>query len=393
MEKPAILGGPKEFEKFLPIVKPVLPELATISNRIEEILGNGMVSNFSKYVRAFEEECRAYMGVEHVLSQCNATTGLMLVLQALGIKGEVIVPSFTFSATVHALIWNNLTPKFVDIDPDTYNIDTRLIEKAITPKTSAILAVHVFGNPCDVDVLQAISQKHGLKLIYDSAHGFGSNHQGIKVGNFGDAEIFSMSPTKLLVTGEGGLVATKHKELYDKVRLGRNYGDPGNYNCEFVGFNSKMQEFSAILGLESLKSVDEQVVNRNRIVTAFTKRIGKLPGVSFQKIKQGNLCSYKDLSMLLDPSKFGLSRDGLYDALTQENIQCRKYFYPPVHKYDAYTAYRKDYEGKLPVTDRVSDNILCLPIYSYMDQNVLDKLCSAIEKIQFFGNEIAKKGV
>jgi dTDP-4-amino-4,6-dideoxygalactose transaminase len=392
MEKPAVLGGPKEFEKFLPIVKPALPGLPVIQDKVAKILATGMVSNFSENVRAFEEACRQYIGAEHALSQCNATTGLLLVLQALGLKGEVIVPSFTFSATVHALVWNNLTPKFVDIDPKTYNVDPAAVEKAITPKTSAIIGVHVFGNPCDIKELEAIAAKNRLKLVFDSAHGFGSKYQGGKIGTFGDAEIFSMSPTKLLVTGEGGLVTTKHKDLYEKVRLGRNYGDPGNYNCQFVGFNSKMQEFSAILGLESIKTVDEQVANRNRIVEAFRKRLSQLPGVSFQVIKPGNLCSYKDLSIVIEPRAFGMSRDMLYDALTQENIQCRKYFYPPVHEYEAYAAYGREYQGKLPVTDAVSRNILCLPLYSYMDDPIIDKICHAIEKIQHFSKDVAMKG-
>ena len=392
MEKPAILGGPKEFEKFLPIVKPALPGLPVIKDKVEKILATGMVSNFSENVRAFEEACRTYIGAEYALSQCNATTGLLLVLQALGLKGEVIVPSFTFSATVHALIWNNLTPRFVDIDPHTYNIDPRAVEKAVTPRTSAIIGVHVFGNPCGIDTLESIASKHRLKLVFDSAHGFGSKYQGKNIGLFGDAEIFSMSPTKLLVTGEGGLVVTKHKELYEKVRLGRNYGDPGNYNCQFVGFNSKMQEFSAILGLESIKTLDEQVANRNRIVDAFKKSLGKLPGISFQTIKPGDLCSYKDLSIVIDPKKFGVTRDALYDAMTQENIQCRKYFYPPVHRYDAYASYYQEYDGKLPVTDAIAENILCLPLYSYMESSTIGKICHAIEKIQNHSAAISMKG-
>ncbi len=391
MDKPAIIGGRKEFEEFLPIVRPSLPTLSQISVQVEEVLASGMVTNFSKYTQQLERECGNYLNVNFSLSQPNATTGLLLLCKVLGLTGEVIVPSFTFSATVHALIWNGLTPVFVDIDPETFNIDPKLVEEKITDKTSAILGVHIFGNPCDVKELEEIARKHDLKLLFDAAHAFGSEYQGKKIGGCGDAEVFSMSGTKLLVTGEGGLITTTDKDLSDKLRLARNYGDPGNYNCVFVGFNGKMSEFSAIIGLQSLKDISGQVRNRNIIRNIFEQELRSVPGISFQKIREGNITSVKDFSIIVDKNEFGISRDQLAKCLAAENIHSKKYFYPPIHFMDAYREFHEQYYGKLPHTEKVSWNILCLPIHSTMSEEQVKKICNAIRRIQHFHQEIVQE--
>jgi dTDP-4-amino-4,6-dideoxygalactose transaminase len=391
MEKPAILNGKKEFEDFLPIISPSLPPLSSIVDQVDEILNTGMITNFSKYVRTFEDKCAEYLGSNYALSQSNATTGLMLAFQALGLTGEVIVPSFTFSATVHTLLWNNLTPVFVDIDPETYNIDPKLIENKISDKTSAILGVNIFGNPCDIDELERIAQKYKLKLVFDSAHAFGSKYKGKRLGVFGDAEIFSMSATKLLVTAEGGLITTKDKTLYDRLKLARNYGDPGDYNCQFVGFNSKMTEFSAILGLESLKTINDQIKRRNDLRNSFIEKLRKIPGLHFQKIKKGNVTSVKDFSILVDEKDFGINRDALVECLAHENIHSKKYFYPPIHLMNAYCDFRERYRDELPQTEFISKNIVCLPIHSKMQEATVHKICHAIEKIQFYSKEIIRR--
>ncbi|MBI2665349.1 DegT/DnrJ/EryC1/StrS family aminotransferase [Candidatus Woesearchaeota archaeon] len=353
-----------------------------------------MISNFSKYCRQFEEQCRNYLGVNYALSQSNATSGLLIATRALGLTGEVITTSFTFSATIHALSWNNLTPVFVDIDPETFNLDPKGIEEKITPRTTAIMATHIFGNPCDVEELECIAKKYGLRLIFDAAHAFGSQYQGKRIGGFGDVEIFSFSPTKLLVTGEGGLMTFNNLTLLNSLKIGRDYGNPGNYDCQYVGFNSKMQEFCAIVGLQLLPTIDEQIRNRNRIRELYIGHLSTLRGITFQKIKEGNLSSLKDFSIIINPSLFGMDRDTLVACLTAENIHTRNYFYPPIHQMTAYANFRLLYEGKLPHTERIAKNIICLPMHSYMSEDTIIKIYRAIARIQEYAVEIiAKRGV
>ena len=364
--KPALLGGKPLFEEPVNIVLPTLPSLDSMKDRIEETLGNGMITNFSKYCKEFEKKLAEYIGVRYALSQSNATSGLLILHKVLDLYGEVIVPSFTFSATTHSLMWNNLTPVFVDIDKETFNIDPKLIEEKITPKTTAIFGVHIFGNPCEIEELQKIADKHNLKLIFDSAHAFGSIYHGKNVGGFGNAEVFSLSATKVLTKGEGGAITTNNQELSEKIKLARNYGDPGTYDCQFIGFNSKLTEYAAIMGLETLKLLENNVKRRNELFELFKSNLSKLPGITFQKITDNCRTTVKDLSIVIDKDKFGISRDKLAEALDKENIRTKKYFYPPIHCMKAYSQFYDEYNGKLPNTEYISQNILCLPIHSHM---------------------------
>lgn len=386
--KPTILGGKPIFENPVNIVSPTLPSLDSMKDRIEETLKNGMITNFSRYSQEFEKKTAEYFCVKYALSQSNATSGLLILQKILNLTGEVIVPSFTFSATTHTLIWNNLTPVFVDINKETFNIDPKLIEEKITPKTSAIYGVHIFGNPCEINELQKIADKHNLKLIFDSAHAFGSLYHGKKVGGFGDAEVFSLSATKLLTTGEGGIITTNNPKLYEKLKLGRNYGDPGTYDCQFVGFNSKLPEYGAIMGLETLKILEEGVERRNQLFELCKSTLGNVPGITFQKITENCRTTVKDLAIVIDKNKFGISRDKLAEALDKENIRTKKYFYPPIHLMKAYSQFYDQYNGKLPNTEYLSQNILCLPIHSHMADETMLKICKAIKRIHEFAGEI-----
>ncbi len=386
-EKPAIAGGEKEFAEFLPIVRATLPSLEEIKEPLQEILASGMVTNFSKYVRQFEAESAAYLGVKNSLTVSNGTSGLLLAAKCLGLKGEVIVPSFTFSATAHALVWNGLTPVFADINPETFNLDPRKVEEKITERTSAILATHVFGNPCDIEALEAIARRHNLKLFFDAAHALGSQYKGKKIGSFGDAEIFSTSGTKLLVTGEGGLVTTNNQELAEKLKIGRNYGDPGNYNCQFVGYNGKMPEFSAIVGLASLKKIELAIGHRNHLRQVFEENLKGIPGLSFQKIHPENVSTIKDFAIVVDPARFGLNRDVLAKCLAAENIHTKKYFYPPIHQMKAYLDLPGINPERLEHTEHLARNVLCLPIYNSMSEETVRKICHAIRKIHLYREE------
>jgi len=305
------------------------------------------------------------------------------------LKGEVIVPSFTFHATTHSLLWNNLTPVFVDCKEDTFNIDEEKIEKLINKRTSAILAVYLYGNPPYMEKLQNIADKYSLKLIFDAAHAFGSEYNGVKAGGFGNAEVFSLSPTKLLITGEGGLVATDDKLLADKIKIARNYGDSGNYDCEFNGLNARMAEFNAILGIEGLKIVDKKIKIRNKIAGLYTDFFKNYKGISFQEIEKGNLSTFKDYSIIVDSDILGINRDIIAIALEKENIITKKYFYPPVHMQKAYRPYAK---AGLEITEELSGRVLSLPIYCSLTDKTIEKISVAFARIFEHRDEI-KEGL
>ncbi len=303
---PAILGGEPVFTTKVQIVRPLLPDFSEMTEEVQSILQSGMVTK-GKYLQAFEEAVAQHLGVDHVVAVSSCTSGLMLTYKALGLTGDVVVPSFTFMATVSSLIWCGLRPVFADVDPGTTNLDPSAAEAAITPQTTAIVGVHNFGNPADIDGLRAVAEKHNLKLIFDSAHGFGALYQGQPVGSQADAHIFSLSPTKLLVAGEGGIVSTNDGELARKLRMGREYGNNGNYDSAFAGLNARMPEFNAILGRHSLSMLEGAAQSRNETAGYFQEMMGRLPGVGFQKVLPGNRNSYKDFSITVDPAAFGLN--------------------------------------------------------------------------------------
>jgi dTDP-4-amino-4,6-dideoxygalactose transaminase len=300
----------------------------------------------------------------------------MLTMQALDLRGEAILPSFTFFATGHAVLWNGLRPVFADCDANTWNIDPQAVERAITPLTSAIVAVHLYGNPAPIAELEWIAQKHGLKLIFDAAHGFGSSYRGQAVGRFGDAEVFSLSPTKLLVAGEGGLICTNDAILAHRLRAGRNYGDLGSYNPMLLGLNARMTEFNAALALAGLDLVSAKVVRHNQLAALYTAELEGVPGIGFQQIPQGHVSSYKDYSVRVDPGAFGSTRDELAAALLKENIETKKYFYPPLHQQMLYHPFAN--RGPLPSTELVADGILSLPVYESLPSETVRQVAAAI---------------
>lgn len=381
MSTPAVLGGVPLFESPVPFMRPTLPAFAEVAGEIGEIFQTGMVTK-GKYLAAFEQAVAQYVGAKHAVGVSSCTTGLTLAYKAADLTGEVVVPSFTFMATVHPLIWCGLTPVFADVDPDTWNLDPKSAEAAITPATSAIVATHVFGNPADVERLEAVARRAGVKLLFDAAHGFGALYRGKPVGGHGLAEVFSSSPTKLLVTGEGGMVVTNDAELARRVEVGREYGNPGNYDTEFPGFNARMQEFSAILGLHSLQMLEDNAKRRNHLVHVYRQELQDVAGIYFQKIDPRDRCSYKDFSIRVVESEFGLSRDTLVKALRAEGVDTRNYYDPPVHLHTAYRHVGERYRGRLPVTERLAKECVSLPIFSHMQTDVVQRICEAIRRIQ-----------
>jgi sugar O-acyltransferase (sialic acid O-acetyltransferase NeuD family) len=362
------------------IAQPTLPEFSRVDAMFQDIVKTRMLSNFAKYSKKLEKDIERALDVKHALTFPNATSALMLTFRAMELTGEIILPSFTFSSTGHSLIWNGLTPVFADIDPKTFNIDPQDVINKITDKTSAIYAVHIFGNPCDVESLQAIADEYGLKLIYDSAHALGSKRNGINIGNFGDIESFSLSGTKVLTSAEGGIVTLKDKSLSDKLMLGRNYGASDDYDCQYIGLNGKMSEFHAAIAIESLTLLDKSVFKRNAINKHYRMRLKELPGIFFQEVSNDDLSTYKDMGIVIDKTLFGMNRDQLISELEKEGISTKKYFYPPLHQMKAYMDL--GIEGKnLPNTEYVANNIMCLPMYTHMTLDTVDKICFAIFRI------------
>jgi dTDP-4-amino-4,6-dideoxygalactose transaminase len=304
----------------------------------------------------------------------------MLALKALDLKGEVILPSYTFSATGHAVVWNGLKPVFADINPKTFNIDPDDVERKITDKTSAILAVHIFGNPCDISRLEAIAQKHKLRLIFDSSHALGSRHAGKMIGGFGDIECFSLSGTKVITSAEGGIVTSNNSEIISKVDIGRNYGAGQDYDCQYIGLNGKMSEFHAAIALESLPLIDRFVKKRNELAGLYKKRLSEIPGVSFQSIDAKNISNFKDFGVIINKDVFGMDRDELIARLNLEGIFPKKYFFP-LHRMKAYKNVKCQKKNLLN-TEFVAKNIVCLPIYSHMKEDTLEKICYTFYRIK-----------
>jgi dTDP-4-amino-4,6-dideoxygalactose transaminase len=307
--------------------------------------------------------------------------GLFMLMKALGIKGKVIVPSFSFMATFHIIEIAGLTPVFVDCEKDTFTIDPEKIEQEITSDTSAIIAVNIFGNPPDIDAIEKIAKKHGLRFIVDSAHSFGTLYHGKPMGCHGDGESFSSSATKLLATGEGGVVTTKHKEIYEYIEKYREYGNDGSYDCEFPGINGRISEFHSWLGLKLLNHLEGFAVARNRLAGFYRDSLKGIPGISFQKIRENCRSSYKDFTILVEEKEFGLDRDMLSEALKAEGVGTRKYFCPPGHLQKAYTKYRDKYVGGLENTEYISSRALSLPFYSHMEDELPERIAATIGKI------------
>jgi dTDP-4-amino-4,6-dideoxygalactose transaminase len=370
------------FAQRLPIVSPEgLPGDEYLRD-VRRILESRQLTN-GAFVRKFESAAAAYLEVPCCVAVSSCTVGLVLTLRALDIEGEVILPSFTFHATAQSVVWNGLKPVFADCDPETFCIDPQSVRARLSPKTAAILAVHIFGNPASVAELEEITAHAGIPLVCDAAHGFGSKVNGRHAGTFGTAEIFSFSPTKLVVAGEGGLIATRDATLARRLRAARNYGDAGSYDPELLGLNARMSEFHAALALRGLDGLEARIERRNQIRLQYQRRLGSVPGLGFQRIPAGNRSSCKDFCLLVDEAAFGRPRDWLFEALQEENIDVRRYFWPPVHRQKLFCALWD--KRPLPVTDRISDRILNLPIYSSLTEHDVDKVCDAICRAFEFG--------
>ncbi len=358
----------------IPLVKPRIHDFDLFCERSKQIFETGWVTNNGPYLLEYEKNLSTYLDVPS-LALSNGTMPLILALKGFGLWGEVILPSFTFCATAHAVVLAGLTPRFVDIDPETFNLDPEKVKDAITEDTCAIIGVHVFGNPCDIDALQEIADSHEIPLLFDAAHAFGSTYNGQKIGGFGVAETFSTHATKTLISGEGGFISSKNKKLMEYVTKARNFGFNGSEDTEFIGTNAKMSELHAIIGLDSLSNITNDLEKKKEIVSLYTKMLSNVAGITLQKIQENATSGYFFFCILVDPHKYGMDRDALATKLEKEGIPSRKYFYLPIHKQTAYQEYNA---LSLPHTEKVSEHILCLPTHTSLTEKDVTRICQTI---------------
>ncbi len=357
----AIFGGAPEFTELLHVGRPNIGNREKLFDRFNDILDRRWLTNHGPYVSEFEQRIADLIGVKHCIAMCNATIGLEIAFRAAGLKGEVIVPSMTFVATAHALQWQEITPVFCDIDPDTCTIDPNRVEELITPRTTGIVGVHLWSRPCDIDALEEIAERRNLKLLFDAAHAFGCSFHGKMIGNFGDAEVLSFHATKFLNSGEGGAVVTNDDELANKVRLMKNFGFEDIDKVVYIGTNGKMNELSAAMGLTSLESLEEIIAVNYRNYKCYESEIKRIPGVELKLFNESEKCNYQYIILDLDETIAGVSRDQMMDILWAENVLTRRYFYPGCHLMEPYRSYFPHAGLLLPVTNDLSQRILAMP--------------------------------
>ena len=387
----ALFGGPPIFDISLHVGRPNIGDREKFHELVDEIFDRRWLTNNGPLVREFEEQLATIVGTEHCVAVCNATIGLELAVRAAGMTGEVIVPSFTFIASAHALEWLGIKPVFCDIDPETHNIDPDRIEELITPRTSGILGVHVWGRPCDIEALELISSKHGLKLIYDAAHAFGCSYQGKPIGGFGDAEVFSFHATKFFNTFEGGMIATNDDELAGKLRLMKNFGFSGRDRVISLGTNGKMSEISAAMGIVGLDHLDEFVRVNQRNYHAYKREFKGLPGLKLITYDENEKQNYQYIIVEIDEDLAGVSRDLLVEILFAENILARKYFYPGCHQMEPYHSNYPDSRRLLPETEKLTECVMSLPNGTSITGDDIDKIANLIGFIIENNGEIKKR--
>jgi dTDP-4-amino-4,6-dideoxygalactose transaminase len=385
----AIFGGDPAFAQQLHVGRPNIGGRARLLERFNEILDTKWLSNMGPYEREFERRLAEMLGVKHCIAMCNATVALEIAIRALGMTGEVIVPSFTFIATAHALQWQQISPVFCDIDPLTHNIDARRIEELITPRTTGIIGVHIWGRACDITALSEIADRHSLKLLFDAAHALGCSYQGQMIGGFGDAEVFSFHATKFFNTFEGGAVTTNNDELADQIRLMKNFGFAGYDQVIYIGTNGKMSEISAIMGLTSLESVDEFIQTNRQNYEHYRKGLAGLNAVRLLDFDEKEKYNYQYLVTEIS-EQAGLSRDEIVQVLHAENVIARRYFYPGCHRMEPYRSYYPQAGLLLPQTEQLTARVMTLPTGTAVGPEEISKICKIIRRVIECGPEIHK---
>jgi FlaA1/EpsC-like NDP-sugar epimerase/dTDP-4-amino-4,6-dideoxygalactose transaminase len=370
----------------LPFARPARPSLETVTRRLAPSYESGQITN-GALVRELEERMADRLRVAHVVAVSSCTSGLMLVVQALvdGRRGPVVLPSFTFSASAHAVAWNGRSPRFAECDPATFQMDLAHAE-ALLDGASAIMATHVFGAPCAPESVEKLGASAGLPIVFDAAHAIGATSNERPIGGFGDAEVFSLTPTKPMVAGEGGLIATRDCHLAARLRAGRDYGNPGDYDTRFAGLNARMSEFHAAMALESLGMLDRTLARRRDLAARYIDGLRGVPGIRAQVVPVEHVSTYKDFTITVEAGELGLDRDQLVAVLSAEGIDTRNYFDPPVHRQQAY---RGEPAVDLATTDAVSRSVVSLPIYPDLSVDDVDAVVEVIRLSHEHADELA----
>ena len=356
--------------KPIPVTQPFMPPLDEFIPYLEKIWASRWLTNAGQFHQQLERALEEYLGVKHLSLFNNGTIALVTALQCLRVTGEVITTPYSFVATAHSLYWNNIRPVFVDIDPVSFNMDPEKIEQAITPATTAIMPVHCYGNPCDVDRIQRIADTYGLRVIYDAAHAFGVKRAGASVLSHGDLSVLSFHATKVFNTFEGGAIVSPDAKTKQRIDYLKNFGFADEVTVVAAGINGKMNEVQAAFGLLQLRHVESSISERRRIDASYRTDLDRIPGISIPPLPAGVVGNHSYFPILVGP-EYPVSRDALYDELKRDGILARRYFYPLISDMPMYRAMPSAAPAGLPNARRVAEQILCLPIYpdlSHEDQ-------------------------
>ncbi len=363
------------------VTRPDLPPLDEFTEYLEKIWQRRWVTNNGLFHQQFEEALAKYLGVKYVSLFSNGTLALVVATQVLRLSGEVITTPYSFVATTHALNWNGIEPVFCDIDPLTLNLDPDKIEKLITPQTSAILPVHVYGNPCDVEKIGQIADTYGLKIIYDAAHAFGVKKGSDSILNFGDLSVLSFHATKIFTTMEGGAIVTNDEKLKKRIDYLKNFGFADETTVIAPGINGKMNEMQAALGLVQLKYIDERIEKRKMLTRLYKNLLSGVPGISCLTEFDNVDHNYAYFPIFIDENKFGHARDVLYENLKQQEIYARRYFYPLISHFPMYRGLPSALAEKLPVAEHMSKQVICLPLYCDLGEEQVERVCTEIKNV------------
>jgi dTDP-4-amino-4,6-dideoxygalactose transaminase len=382
----AALGGQPRFPEGLPFVRPSLPDLTEVARLLEPSFASGVITD-GQLVRRLEEQTAERIEVDHVIAVGSCTIGIMLVWRVLAPTGPVVLPGFTFSASAHAAYWNGLELRFADCDPDSFQIDPDDVTGRLDG-AGGVTATHVFGAPCDAEILDEMSRTAGVPLVFDAAHAFGATRDGRPVGSYGQAEVFSLTPTKPLVAGEGGLIATRDASLAAELRVARNYGNPGDYDSKLVGLNGRMSDLHAAVALASLRRFEEDLAARRAWASRYRKGIESIPGLTLQKVRPADSSTWKDLTIQVDPDGFGVDAARLQRLLAAEGVDTRRYFHPPVHRHQVY---RDRFPARLPVTERVAERVISLPVWPGLEPATVDSVVDLLGDLHDQAGQLESK--
>jgi dTDP-4-amino-4,6-dideoxygalactose transaminase len=385
----AVFGGPPHFAEPLHVGRPNVGNRERFFQRLNDVLDRRWLTNDGRYVKEFEARIAERLGVKHCVAVCNGHMGLEIAARALDLSGEVIVPAMTFVSTAHALKWLGLDPVFCDVDDETYTLDPRRVEEAIGPRTSAILGVHLWGAPCDVEALTSIARRHGLRLFFDAAHAFDCAHQERMIGGFGDAEVFSFHATKFFNSFEGGAITTNDDALAQRARVMRNFGFADYDTVVSIGTNGKMSEVAAAMGLTNLEDIGEFTTANYENYLAYRAAIKNIEGLSLVTGGSAGRQNYQYVVADVDATATRLTRDDLVELLWAENVRARRYFVPGCHRVEPYRS--MGVEVRLPVTERVLDRVLTLPTGTAMGPAHVADICDLIRFAVDHGEDVARR--